>query len=208
MIRLALLTLARRDEVAGMTWGEVAADFSTWTQPASRTKNAKPHIVHLSAPARAVLRVMASAGEGKGAPSLPPPDRLVFGVADNRPITAHSWAKRKLDEAIAAERKEAAGEGEAVAMPPWVLHDFRRSGVTWLAGAGFAPHVCDRLLNHVAGTISGVAAVYQRAEFLPERKAALDAWAAHVLRCGDQAAPAGAGNVAVLADRRRAGRAR
>ncbi|QXM25475.1 hypothetical protein KO353_04405 [Elioraea tepida] len=56
--------------------------------------------------------------------------------------------------------------------------------MTWLAGAGFPPHVCDRLLNHVGGTISGVAAVYQRAEFLAERRAALEAWAGHVVACG------------------------
>ena len=54
------------------------------------------------------------------------------------------------------------------------------AGVTALADAGFPPHVCDRLLNHVSGTIRGVAAVYQRAEFLAERKAALTAWAKQV----------------------------
>ncbi len=41
------------------------------------------------------------------------------------------------------------------------------------------PHVADRLLNYVAGTISGVAAVHQRGEFLAERKAALEAWATY-----------------------------
>ena len=46
--------------------------------------------------------------------------------------------------------------------------------------------MADRLLNHVAGTISGVAAVYQRQQFLAERKAALEAWAAHVVGLGQQ----------------------
>jgi hypothetical protein len=70
------------------------------------------------------------------------------------------------------------------------MHDFRRAGVTALADMGFPPHVCDRLLNHVTGTISGVAAVYQRAKFLTERTAALDAWGAFVLRAGNcKAAP-------------------
>ena len=40
----------------------------------------------------------------------------------------------------------------------------------------------NRLLNHVAGTISGMAAVYQRQQFLDKRKAALEARAAHVAR--------------------------
>lgn len=202
MIRLALLTLARRDEVAGMTWGEVAPDLSTWMQPAGRTKNGKPHVVHLSPAARQVLRGMLGAEQGKPLPALPAADRLVFGVSENSAITAHSWAKRKLDAAIAAERKKAAGEGEAAPLVPWVLHDFRRCGVTWLAGAGFAPHVCDRLLNHISGTISGVAAVYQRNEFLPERKAALDAWAAHVLDVAE--GKARVGNVTPLRRARKA----
>jgi hypothetical protein len=49
-----------------------------------------------------------------------------------------------------------------------------------MARLGIAPHVADKILNHQAGTISGVAAVYQRHEFLAERRAALDLWGAHV----------------------------
>jgi hypothetical protein len=40
--------------------------------------------------------------------------------------------------------------------------------------------VADKILNHQAGTISGVAAVYQRHDFLAERKEALNRWGAHV----------------------------
>ena len=76
-------------------------------------------------------------------------------------------------------------EDEAI-LPDWRFHDFRRSGVTALAGMGFPPHVCDRLLNHVTGAIQGVAAVYQRAEFMAERKAALDAWATLVIAAAEQ----------------------
>jgi integrase len=83
--------------------------------------------------------------------------------------------------------KEAAEQGRKPAqLRPFVLHDFRRTCVTWLAQyAGVPPHVADRILNHVEGTIRGVAKVYQRAEFLPERKAALEAWARHVLACAE-----------------------
>ena len=72
----------------------------------------------------------------------------------------------------------------------WRLHDCRRTAVTWMAGAGFPPHVADRLLNHVEGAIRGVAAVCQRGEFLRERKAALEAWARHVLACAGRRAGA------------------
>jgi len=69
----------------------------------------------------------------------------------------------------------------------WRLHDLRRTVVSGMAALGVAPHVADRILNHVGGTIGGVAAVYQRHEFLAERKAALDLWGAHVSAITNQA---------------------
>jgi hypothetical protein len=65
------------------------------------------------------------------------------------------------------------------------MHDFRRTGVTVLARKGVRWEVADRLLNHVGGAIRGVAAVYQRHDFLAEREAALATWAAHVLAVGE-----------------------
>lgn len=49
-----------------------------------------------------------------------------------------------------------------------------------MARLGTAPHVADKILNHQSGTISGVAAVYQRHDFLAERRKALEIWGAHV----------------------------
>jgi hypothetical protein len=40
--------------------------------------------------------------------------------------------------------------------------------------------VADKILSHQSGTISGVAAVYQRHEFLKERERALQLWGDHV----------------------------
>jgi hypothetical protein len=51
-----------------------------------------------------------------------------------------------------------------------------------MARLGVPPHVADKILNHQEGTISGVAAVYQRHDFLAERKEALDRWGVHVER--------------------------
>ena len=65
-----------------------------------------------------------------------------------------------------------------------------------MARLGIAPHVADRVLNHVHGAIRGVAAVYQRHEFLAEREAALRVWAEHVLAIA-VAAPGGAKVVAL-----------
>jgi integrase len=69
----------------------------------------------------------------------------------------------------------------------WRLHDLRRTCVSGMARLGIAPHVADKILNHQAGTISGVAAVYQRHEFLAERQEALERWGTHVAHIVDEA---------------------
>lgn len=165
-VRMMMLTIQRRDEVASMQWAELddPANPTIWTLPSSRAKNGRAHVVHLSAPAQTIIRAMPHI---TGNP-------FVFASTAARakavkPVTAFSYAKEEIAAGLTAA-------GEAV--PDWTLHDFRRAGVTALADMGFPPHVCDRLLNHITGSIQGVAAVYQRAEFLPERRKALDAWAA------------------------------
>ena len=55
----------------------------------------------------------------------------------------------------------------------WRIHDLRSTAT--MARLGIPPHVTDKVLNHQSGTISGVAAVYNRFEYLDERKAALEA---------------------------------
>jgi hypothetical protein len=44
-----------------------------------------------------------------------------------------------------------------------------------MAEIGVAPHVADKILNHTSGEISGVAAVYNRFQYLDERRSALNA---------------------------------
>jgi len=185
-VRFLLLTLQRRQEVAGATWSEISADGETWTIPAERAKNGRAHLVHLAPAARALLEAAQAQREkriqiARASGETLAPDYL-FATPIGTKLSAFSVIKADLDAAIAAEEEKAAAEEgrDPVEMPGWVFHDFRRAGVTALADAGFPPHVCDRLLNHVTGAIQGVAAVYQRAEFLAERRAALEAWAGHI----------------------------
>ncbi|WP_029495870.1 tyrosine-type recombinase/integrase [Gluconobacter thailandicus] len=177
--RLLLLTLQRRAEVAEMRWEEISPDLTTWTIPAERTKNSRAHIVHLSEPARHVLAALHRQTDPKIGAISP----YVFTNTGRTPISDFSGAKERLERLIEVERAEKSPGKEVCAMPApgWRLHDLRRTGVTVMARLGVGPHVADRVLNHVQGTIKGVAAVYQRHEFLKEREIALDNWAAHVL---------------------------
>jgi integrase len=203
VMKLLLLTAQRREEVAGLRWSELAQDLATWTLPSARTKNAKAHVVHLSQPARALLGAVQRV-EGRD---------LVFSTTGATPPSGFSRAKATVDAAMAKEaagnlpqRSEKHDKGDNRPASGWRFHDFRRSAVTWLAGAGFPPHVADKLLNHVTGSIGGVAAIYQRGEFLAERKAALEAWGAHVLQCGEGASADGnVQNLAAVRRRRRNG---
>jgi integrase len=154
IVEFLALTGQRREEVARMDWDELDLAQRVWTLPKSRTKNGKEHVVHLSKQSVAVLKRAAVQGP------------FVFSLLGTKPFQEFSRAKRQLD-ALSG-------------VTGWRLHDLRRTCVSGMARLGIAPHVADKILNHQAGTISGVAAVYQRHEFLLERQQALDLWGAHV----------------------------
>lgn len=171
--RLALLTLQRREEVAGMRWSELSADRTLWTIPAERMKNNRPHDVQLSPAARDVL--------------APIPKRekcdLVFTTNGRTSISGYSRAKAALDNAIVKARAKAAEKAGAkpAKLVPWRVHDFRRTGVSRLAALGFDSIVADKLLAHKPAKLKGVASVYQRHDFAAERRRALEVWADHVV---------------------------
>ena len=154
IVELLALTGQRREEVAGLPWEELDLAQRIWTIPKARTKNAKAHIVHLSKQAMSTLKRADQRGP------------LVFSPLGTKSFQDFTHAKRLLDHLSG--------------VTSWRLHDLRRTCVSGMARLGVPPHVADKILNHQAGTISGVAAVYQRHEFLSERRQALDLWGAHI----------------------------
>jgi integrase len=200
IIRLLVLTGQRRGEVAGMNWGEIADDLATWTMPGERTKNGVPHTVPLSLPARDLLRGLLPEHEGdtrrvieaqraKGALALP--------GALGTPFAGWSKAKAVLDKAIADARAKTAAGTSPAPFAPWNVHDLRRTVATGLQRLGVRLEVTEAVLNHISGSRGGIAGVYQRHDWAGEKRAALDAWAAHVLAVVERRAPAG--NVVSLA---------
>jgi integrase len=166
IVRLLLLTGARRDEVAGMRWGEIARNEDgsvTWSLPAERTKNGRPHELVLPAFAAGLL----------------PPGRdgreLVFGEGTG-PFSGWSQCKARLDRRIAK-----ANDGAPIACR---LHDLRRTFVTRLNDKlRVEPHVIEALVNHVGGIAkAGVAGVYNRAAYSEQKREALALWCDYVVR--------------------------
>lgn len=62
----------------------------------------------------------------------------------------------------------------------WTLHDLRRTFATIHAELGTPIHIVEAMLNHTSGTISGVAAIYIRADWLREMRAAALTYEAHI----------------------------
>jgi integrase len=176
IVQLLMLTGQRREEVAGMTWAELSEDLATWTVPATRTKNGTPHLVPLSKPASKILQDLRSDGPVEGADQRVKL-ALVFPGERGTPFSGWSKAKSALDTASGVSG--------------WWLHDLRRTLATGLQRLGVRLEVTEAVLNHLSGSRAGVVGIYQRHDWAEEKRAALDAWSAHLLAAAKGRLPAG-----------------
>ena len=166
IVQLLILTGQRLREVAHMRWSEVDLDQSIWMLPADRSKNGKPHAIHLSSEARRILAAIPQVMDSG----------WVFTTTGRGPVSGFSQAKKRLDKASGVS--------------DWTFHDIRRSFATYLTEKlGVSPVVVDRILNHVSGTVTGIAAVYQRGQYLSDRKEALQVWSDYIQNLGDKPTP-------------------
>jgi integrase len=168
-VRLLILTMQRRQEVAEMDWSEADLEAKTWTLPAERAKNGEAHIVPLTDLAIDQLKAMQPKAIG-----------LVFTTTEKTAVSGFSKAKRTLDTEMIAIMKErqrtATGGITVVSIAEWRLDDIRRTGATNLQALGIPIEVTEAVLNHISGTRTGVAGIYNRYKYEPEKRAALDAW--------------------------------
>ena len=96
-------------------------------------------------------------------------------------------------------RAKAAADAGTIPTPliPWSVHDLRRTVATGLQRLGVRLEVTEAVLNHISGSRGGIAGVYQRHDWASEKRAALDAWAAHITAVTE--GRASAANVVTLA---------
>ena len=179
---LLFATGQRREEVAGMDWAELDRASATWTLPRERSKNGEANLVPLNRHAMAVLDSLAGQ-EGAERPEWPRRGFL-FTTTGQTAVSGYSRAKARLDARIEQLARqdaiEAGRDPDGVSLAPWRLHDARRTLATGLQRLGVRFEVTEAVLNHTAGASrSGIAAVYQRHGWGPEKRAALDAWADH-----------------------------
>ena len=170
LFKVLLLTGQRRGEVAGMRWSELRGledgEAGLWEIPGARTKNKQAHLVPLPPLVLDLLRTRPRTGP------------FVFSSTGETPASGFGKAKARVDGRISELRQS---EGLAP-LPPWTLHDLRRTMVTLMnERLAIPPHVVEATINHISGSAkAGVAGVYNRALYLEERRRALTAWAEHV----------------------------
>jgi integrase len=190
IVRLLILTGQRRGEVAGICGNEISEDLKTWTLPGGRTKNGSVHVVPLSSAARDLLEGLLPK-DGTEAKRVLNEWRATGGLvlpgAAGTSFSGWSKATRSLHNAIMAARVKATIEAGSKAPPlvPWTLHDLRRTVATGLQRLGVRLEVTEAVLNHISGTRGGIRGVYQQHDWAAEKRAALDAWAAHVLAAAE-----------------------
>jgi integrase len=161
IVRLLLLTAARRNEVSGMSWSELQGNV--WTLPSARSKKKNIIVRPLSDAAMAIVN-------SQHVEDCP----FVFAARRNAPFRSMSAAKRTLDRELAEHLK---GTGRTVA--PWRLHDLRRTARTLLSRARISSDHAERCLGHVIG---GVRGVYDCHDYVDEIKLAYDALAGLIER--------------------------
>jgi integrase len=154
LIRFALLTTARRSEIAGMRFDEVD-DGGVWVLPASRSKTKTEIVRPLSKAAQEILAELSQI------------DGCDFPFTSNgiTPIASFSGPKAKLDE-----RADISG---------WRIHDTRRTARSLLSRAGVGGDVAEKCLGHSRGDIIER---YDQHKYIDEMRHAFEMLAAEIAR--------------------------
>ena len=162
-LKLAMVTLQRGGEVVGIHAREIDRAAKLWTLPGDRVKNHSTHVVPLSDTALAILDAAFGSASWIGYAFPSPRDK-------RRPITRHALSRAMQRIGVAIDIKDA------------TPHDFRRTGATAITGEriGIPRFIVSRVLNQISDTggAAAVTGVYDRNGYLPEKRKALDAWAA------------------------------
>jgi integrase len=175
IIKLLILTGARREEIAALDWGEIDLKRALIMLPPERTKNRRHHEIPLAFPALAILQAQQRRSRSGDDDN---PREFVFGGVGRTGFAGWSKSKAELDARLLAVRKKAA----KAPMPEWRLHDLRRTASTVMHDKlGIAPHYVEAVLGHVSGHKAGVAGAYNYARYELEKRNALQCWAEYLM---------------------------
>ena len=148
IVKLLILLGQRETETAALHGSWIQDE--TLTLPGSITKNHNEHTLPIGALAKGVLDAHAA-------------DGLLFPAKDkpDRPFSGWSKGKAALDKLCG--------------VTGWTLHDLRRTFRSNLGKLGVAPHIAERLVNHISAR-TDMEKTYDLYRYLPEMREAIDTW--------------------------------
>jgi integrase len=161
LVQLLILTGQRKGEIVGLRAEMIDANTCTVALPSEIVKNKRQHVFPYG---DMVARVF---GE------LPKTGLLLRGRRRGKQVSADAIPFNGFSKGMDQFRT-------ACGIDHWTLHDLRRTLATGMARLGVQPHCIEALLNHVSGTLSPVAQIYNRHSYLPEARAAIERWETHV----------------------------
>ena len=153
-IRLMLLTFVRTGELRKSTWKDIDFEIKEWRLPAHITKMRDEHIVPLSDQAITLLKELHEMTGHR---------ELLF------PPQQHRRHMLMSENTINQLLKRMGYKGKLVG------HGFRALASTTLNEQGYPADVIERQLAHAER--NKIRAAYNRAEYLPQRRAMMQAWA-------------------------------
>jgi integrase len=163
-LRLALLTAARTNEIAGARKSEFLhlnkAEEAAWVIPGERVKNKRDHLVPLAPLAVETVKAAIELTSDK--------EEFLFPTRLDRggPIDRHTLT-------VAMTRFGKGLNTKEIPTP----HDLRRTVNTRLAKMGVHKEIRDRTLNHITGQRDPEGKHYNLYEYRAEKAAALNRWA-------------------------------
>jgi integrase len=158
VMRLLLLTFVRKNELMRAPWSEVDLDAAEWRIPAYRMKGKREHIVPLSRQAVAAFRELKALSSGSKfvVPNYSDPFRPANGETINAAFVAMGYE-----------------DGD------FVPHGLRATASTFLHELGYRPDIVEMQMAHKER--NRIAGVYNKAEYLPERRQMMQDYADFIL---------------------------
>lgn len=153
-LQLTALTFVRPGELRQWEWAEISEDGTEWRIPGEKMKMGMTHIVPLARQAQAILAELRPlTGRGRYLfPSLRGPSRPMSENTVNAALRRMGYSNDQM-----------------------TAHGFRSMASTLLNEEGFNADWIERQLAHCER--DGVRAAYNYAQYMPERRRMMQAWA-------------------------------
>jgi integrase len=156
--KLLILTAQREMEVVRMRWDDIDWDEKIWTVPEDHAKNQLEHVIPLTLSAVALLADLAREADKDPV--------FVFGS----PIKPREHVRRVFIERRIKKIRSASGIHDVTP------HDLRRTVTTYFGKLKVPQAIKKKILNHAKRKRADVTDIYDRYEYLAEKRDALVKW--------------------------------